>query len=118
PKRAALQAAQASAPDALLPDLLHTQLVYFYSAPVVWFYSALDTWCSAQRLASEPTILHDATVDALDLAVSVEGRAILDPPVGAEELKIIQQAETKDVRVVIETLAQSNSNTFTMAAGA
>ncbi|MGC2111719.1 MAG: twin-arginine translocation signal domain-containing protein [Candidatus Korobacteraceae bacterium] len=33
---------QVSAPDALLPDLLHTQLVYFYSAPVVWFYSALD----------------------------------------------------------------------------
>ena len=75
-------------------------------------------WFTAERLASEPSLLHDATIDALDRAVSIEGRAILDPPVGGEGLKLIQQAESKDVRLVIETLSQSSSATNAQAVGA
>ena len=72
---------------------------------------ARDTaWCIAQRLASEPQVLHDVTIDGLDLAVSVEGRAILYPPVGAAGLAVIQQAEVKDPRRVIEVLSQSNAS--------
>ena len=66
-------------------------------------------WFTAKRLASEPSFLHDATIAGLDLAVSIEGRAILHPPVGGEGLKVIQQAEVKDVRRVIEVLSQGNS---------
>ncbi len=75
-------------------------------------------WFTAGRLASEPSFLHDATIDGLDLAVSIQGRAILYPPVGGEGLKPIQQAETKDVRLVIETLSQGSSTTAAQAAGA
>ena len=68
-------------------------------------------WFAAQRLAVEPQLLHDITVDALDLAVSIEGRAILYPPHGdCEALKLIQQAESKDVRLIIQTLSQGNSS--------
>ena len=68
-------------------------------------------WFAAQRLATEPPILHDVTIDALDLAVSIEGRAILYPPDnGCEGLKLIQQAESKDVRLVIETLSQGSAS--------
>ena len=66
-------------------------------------------WFTAQRLANEPPILHDVTIDGLDLAVSIEGRAILYPPVGGEGLAVIQQAEVKDVRRVIAVLSQGGS---------
>ena len=54
PKRAAFQAALAftqtpSSPT--IPALLHTVLVYFYSAPVVWFNSALDILLCANRIS-------------------------------------------------------------------
>src|SRR5271166_3559862 len=42
----------------------------------------------ATRLAGEPSALHDVTIDGLDLAVSIEGGAILHPLVGAEGLRI------------------------------
>ncbi len=68
-------------------------------------------WFAAERLAAAPPILHDITIDALDLGVSIEGRAILYPPDDkCEALKLIQQAETKDIRLLIETLAQGNSS--------
>ncbi len=68
-------------------------------------------WFAAQRLATEPQILHDITINALDLAVSIEGRAILYPTDDkCEALKLIQQAESKDVRLIIETLSQGNSS--------
>jgi hypothetical protein len=66
-------------------------------------------WLSAQRLASEPSVLHGATIDGLDLAVSIEGEAILHPLIGGQDLRLVQQAETKDVRLVIETLAKASS---------
>lgn len=75
-------------------------------------------WVTALQLAEEPLFLHEATIDSLDLAVSVQGRAILYPPVGGEGLKLIQQAESKDVRLVIETLSQGSSTTAAQAAGA
>ena len=37
-------------------------------------------WFTAERLAGEPQALHEITIDGLDLAVSVGGRAILYPP--------------------------------------
>ena len=68
-------------------------------------------WFAAERLAAEPQILQDITIDALDLGVSIEGRAILYPPHGdCEALKLIQQAESTDVRLIIETLSQGNSS--------
>lgn len=64
-------------------------------------------WFAAQRLAAEPEVLHGVTIDALDLAVSLEGRAILYPSGDrCAALNLIQQAECKNVRQVIETLAQ------------
>ena len=63
-------------------------------------------WFIAQRLANEPSFLHDVTIDGLDLAVSVEGRAILYPPFKAEKVAAILAAEVKDVRKVIEILAR------------
>jgi len=75
-------------------------------------------WFTAERLAGEPSFLHDVTIDGIDLAVSIEGRAILYPPAGGECLKIIQQAESKDVRQVIETLSQASPATATDPAGA
>jgi Family of unknown function (DUF5995) len=74
--------------------------------------AARDTaWFLAQRLANEPQVLHDVTIDGLDLSVSAEGGAILYPPVGATGLKVIQQAEVQDVRRVIEVLSQSSAST-------
>ncbi len=73
-------------------------------------------WFVAQRLASEPQILHNVTIDGLDLAVSLEGRAILYPPVGGTGLKVIQQAEVQDVRRVIEVLSQSSASAVQAAA--
>ena len=67
-------------------------------------------WFAAQRLAAEPDILHDITIDALDLGVSIEGHAILYPDNADVGLTLIQQAESKDVRLVIQTLSQGNSS--------
>ena len=64
-------------------------------------------WLTAEHLASEPSSLHDATVAALDLGVSIQGRAILYPPFSGPGLQLIQQAETKDVRQVIDILSQA-----------
>lgn len=73
-------------------------------------------WFAAERLSAEPQVLHGVTIDALDLAVSIEGRAILYPPKAqCEVLKLIQQAETKDVRKIIDTLSQDNSSAATTA---
>lgn len=80
--------------------------------------TARDTaWFSAQRLASEPTFLHNATIDGLDLAVSIKGRLILHPLVAGDGLQLIQQAEVKDVRRVIEVLAQGSAAPAAQAAG-
>ncbi len=64
-------------------------------------------WRVAEQLASEPSVLHEATIDALDLAISLEGGAILYPLVGRVGLAVIQQAETKNVRQVIGILSQT-----------
>ena len=66
-------------------------------------------WFIAQRLANEPSILHEVTIDGLDLAVSVGGRAILYPPFKTEEVAEILAAEIKDVRSVIEALARQQA---------
>ena len=50
-------------------------------------------WFVAQRLANEPSFLHEVTIDGLDLAVSVGGRAILYPPFKAKALAVIRAAE-------------------------
>jgi hypothetical protein len=63
-------------------------------------------WFIAERLASEPGILHTITIDGLDLAASVEGSAILYPPSHAEAIAEILAAEVKDVQGVIEILSQ------------
>jgi hypothetical protein len=68
-------------------------------------------WFTAECLAHEPSFLHDVTISGIDLTVSIEGRSILYPPIGGEGLQIIQQAESKDVRLVIETLSQGSSAT-------
>lgn len=61
-------------------------------------------WFAAERLAQEPAVLHDITIDGLDLAVSLEGRAILYPPCNEDALQLIRAAEVQDVRPVIEIL--------------
>lgn len=66
-------------------------------------------WFIAEGLAGEPSFLHPATIQGLDLAVAVKAHAILYPLVGREGLKLIQQAEVKDVRRVIEVLAQGSN---------
>ena len=66
-------------------------------------------WLIAEYLANEPAALHNDSIDALDFGVSIEGRAILYPLAGREGLKIIQQAEVKDVRRVIEVLSQGST---------
>ena len=68
-------------------------------------------WFSAQRLASEPHVLHDITIDGLDLAVSVGGRAILYPPFKGEALSAIRAVEMQDVRKVIEVLSREDEST-------
>ena len=75
-------------------------------------------WLTAERLVSEPAMLHRVTIDGLDLAVAVAGNAILHPLIGREGLAIIQQAECKDVRRVIEMLSQGSSASAIQAAGA
>ncbi len=80
--------------------------------------TARDTaWFTAERLASEPSFLHDISIDGLDLAVSIKGRAILHPLTGREGLRVIQQAEVKDVRRVIEVLAQGSATPAAQAVG-
>ncbi|HVP54587.1 MAG TPA: DUF5995 family protein [Candidatus Eisenbacteria bacterium] len=66
-------------------------------------------WFVAQRLANEPAFLHDVTIDGLDLAVSLEGRAILYPPFKGDALAAIRAVEVQDVRSVIEILAREPS---------
>jgi hypothetical protein len=62
-------------------------------------------WLTADRLAKEPAILHDITIDGIDLAVSVEGRAILYPPFQRDALQAIHAVEEPDVRKVIDLLS-------------
>ena len=66
-------------------------------------------WVTAERIAFEPSFLHQATIDGLDLAVSVAGRALLYPDHDSPALTLIQQAEVKDVRRVIDVLSQAGS---------
>jgi hypothetical protein len=74
-------------------------------------------WCAAERLAGEPPFLHGVTIDGLDLAVSIAGRAILYPPHGdCEALQLIQRSECQDVRTIIETLSQGNSSATAITA--
>jgi Family of unknown function (DUF5995) len=61
-------------------------------------------WFTAERLANQPAALHGITIDGLDLAVSLEGRAILYPPCKAEALHSLRVLEVQDVRSVIEIL--------------
>jgi len=68
-------------------------------------------WFVAQRLANEPAVLREITIDGLDLAVSVEGRAILYPPFKGDALAAIRAAELQDVRKVIEILASDPAST-------
>ena len=74
-------------------------------------------WFVAQRLANEPAILHDVTIDGLDLAVSVGGRAILYPPFKGEAVADIRAAEVHDVRKVIEILADDGAGPTPSSAG-
>jgi hypothetical protein len=62
-------------------------------------------WLTAERLANEPEILRDSTIDGLDLAVSVEGQAILYPLDKGDAIAAILAEEVQDVRRVIEILA-------------
>jgi hypothetical protein len=63
------------------------------------------SWFTAQRLANEPSFLHEVTIDGLDLAVTVGGRAILYPPLKADAVTAVRAAEVQDVRMVIDILA-------------
>ncbi len=66
-------------------------------------------WFAAERLAKEPAILHDLTIDGIDLAVSVEGQAILHPPFKGPAVQAIRAVEEPDIRKVIETLMSDSS---------
>jgi len=68
-------------------------------------------WFVAERLAGEPPVLHNVTIDGLDLAVSLKAHEILYPLLGREGLKVIQEAEVKAVRRVIGVLSQSSTST-------
>ena len=61
-------------------------------------------WFTAERLAKEPPVLRDVTLDGLDLAVSIEGRAILYPPFKGDALGKVRGVEEHDVRKVIDIL--------------
>src|SRR3974390_2403927 len=61
-------------------------------------------WFNAERLAKEPPVLRDVTLDGLDLAVSIEGRAILYPPFKGDALGKVRGVEEHDVRKVIDIL--------------
>lgn len=65
-------------------------------------------WRTAERFAAEPQFLATLDIDGSDVAVSALGRAILYPPLLTECLRPIRQAESNDIRHVIEVLAQSN----------
>jgi Family of unknown function (DUF5995) len=67
-------------------------------------------WRTAQTLAKEPSLLHTVTIDALDLAVELEGEAILYPPFKGPALAAIRAAEAQDVRKVIEILSSDTAN--------
>jgi len=64
-------------------------------------------WLTAERLASQQAALLDVTIDGLDLAVSLEGRAILYPPGKEAALAALRAIEVQDVRSVIEILSES-----------
>lgn len=66
-----------------------------------------SAWFAAERLAGEPPVLHDSTIEGLDLAVSVGARAILYPPCNADALAAIREVEVQDVRSVIEILVRN-----------
>ena len=63
-------------------------------------------WFTAERLASQPAMLHDVTIDGLDLAVSLQGRAIIYPPCRPEALHALRVIEPQDIRSVIEILRE------------
>jgi hypothetical protein len=65
-----------------------------------------SAWFLAERLAGEPSMLHEITIDGIDLAASIAGRAILDPPGKTQAIAEILAAEIKDVRSVIEILSR------------
>jgi Family of unknown function (DUF5995) len=67
-------------------------------------------WLIAQRLANEPTVLHEVTIDGIDLAVTLGGRAILNPPFKGDALAAIRAVEVRDVRKVIELLGRDETN--------
>ena len=64
-------------------------------------------WFTGERLASQPTMMHAVTIDGLDLAVSLQGRAILHPPCKAEVLHALRVLEVQEVRSVIQVLSES-----------
>jgi hypothetical protein len=57
-------------------------------------------------------MLHNMTIDGMDLAAAVAGRAILYPPLKAEAVAEILAAEVKDVRSVIEILSRPQSESL------
>ena len=61
-------------------------------------------WFTAERLANQPATLHEVTIDGLDLAVSLQSRAILYPPCKAETLHALRILEVQDIRSVIQIL--------------
>jgi hypothetical protein len=65
-------------------------------------------WLTAERLAVEPAFLTPVTIDGLDLTVSVLGKAVLYPPLLRDALFPIRNAESNDIRHVIEVLAHSD----------
>ncbi len=69
------------------------------------------SWLTAQRLANEPSLLQEITIDGLDLAVSVGGKAILYPPLKADAVAAIRAAEVQEVQNVIEILADTQTKT-------
>ena len=70
-----------------------------------------------QHMASEPSTLHEITIDGLDWAVSVGGRAILYPPFKAEAIATILAAHVKDVRGVIDILVREQPKSALTSAG-
>ena len=74
-------------------------------------------WCAAERLSREPQLLHELTIDGIDLAVSIAGRAILYPSHGhCNALQLIQRSECHDVRTIIETLSQGDPSAIAITA--
>jgi Family of unknown function (DUF5995) len=69
-------------------------------------FARKTAWFTAERLANEPAALHDITIDGLDLAVSLEGRALLYPPGKAAAVAALRAIEVQDVRAVIDILSK------------